>query len=251
MLSVVYPKEQSWGPVLFLVLISDIDNGISSKTASFADDTRISRPIKNIADTIALQNDLETVYNWQRENNMLFNDEKFELLRYGKNVEIKSQTTYSGPTGTIIQEKSSIRDLGVTMSNSLRFNDHLDKVCSVVKNHCGWIYRTFKSRNECLMKSLWNSLIQPRIDYCSQLWGPTTIGNIQRLEALFRSYTNRIPSKKHLNYWDRLRSLHMYSQERRHDRYKIIYIWKVLENMVHNFGITVHNSPRHGRICKI
>ena len=35
-------------------------------------------------------------------------------------------------------------------------------------------------------------------------------------------------------YWDRLKSLHLYSLERRRERYRIIYVWKMLEKVVPN-----------------
>ena len=37
-------------------------------------------PIDSEKDVEDHQNDLNTIYNWQQENNMLFNGNKFELL---------------------------------------------------------------------------------------------------------------------------------------------------------------------------
>ena len=43
----------------------------------------------------------------------------------------------------------------------------------------------------------------------------------------------------------------MYSLERRRERYRIIYVWKVLENMVPNINnqITARDNDRRGRHC--
>ena len=41
-----------------------------------------------------LQNDLHKLYKWADTNNIKFNVNKFELLRYRKDQEIKSATTY-------------------------------------------------------------------------------------------------------------------------------------------------------------
>ena len=43
----------------------------------------------------------------------------------------------------------------------------------------------------------------------------------------------------------------MYSIQRRFERYRIIYIWKILERIVPNYGVSQYQSPRHGRLCKI
>ena len=54
-------------------------------------------PIDSEKDVEDHQDDLNTIYNWQQENNMLFNGNKFELLRYGTNEEIKESTIYLTP----------------------------------------------------------------------------------------------------------------------------------------------------------
>ena len=41
----------------------------------------------------------------------------FELLRYGKEQEIKSATTYESYDDSNIDDKEQVRDLGVMMSN--------------------------------------------------------------------------------------------------------------------------------------
>ena len=60
------------GPLLFLILMSDINKGVSNtKIISFADDTRVYNNIKIVDDCNVLQSDLESVYNWADVNNYL------------------------------------------------------------------------------------------------------------------------------------------------------------------------------------
>ena len=54
-----------------------------------------------------------------------------------------------------------------------------------------------------------------------------------------------------LDYWTRLRKLKMYSLERRRERYVVIYIWKMIENVVPNIGVEVKHHQRLGRSCKL
>ena len=57
---------------------------------------------------------------------MKFNANKFELLRYRKEQEIKSVTTYKSYDDTNIDEKEQVRDQGIMMSNSsYSFSDAL------------------------------------------------------------------------------------------------------------------------------
>ena len=48
---------------------------------------------------------------------MQFNDLKFELLRYGKNDDLKLSTSYVTPSFNLIEEKNNVKDLGVTLSS--------------------------------------------------------------------------------------------------------------------------------------
>ena len=244
------PQGTVLGPILFLIFISDIDKDIESIASMFADDTRVLGKIETINDVENLQFDLNKIYQWAEQNNMLFNNKKFELLRYGKNEDLKNSTFYLSADNEVIEEKETLRDLGITVNNQGTFDDHISNVCVKVKQKCGWILRTFQTRKPFVLKQLWKQLVQPHIDYCSQMMALTT-SNLADLENLQRSYLNKIPSTKDRNYWERLTECQMLSQERRIERYKIIYTWKVLEGKVPNCGLQMMENPRQGRICEI
>jgi hypothetical protein len=250
------PQGSVIGPLLFLVLIGDIDVAIkSSFLSSFADDTRVGKGIKNLNDANDLQCDLQTVFKWAFDNNMKFNNTKFELLQYGLNVNLKETTNYYGPDGTQINSKTHVKDLGVTMSNNGTFSEQINKICQSARDMCSWILRTFKSRSPDLMKITWRSLVLPILDYCSQLWCPIKPGQIKQLESIQQSFTRKIKADDSYNYWERLSNFKMYSLQRRRERYRILYVWKILESHVPNIscegncGIKKLHSPRNGRTC--
>ena len=134
------PQGTVLGPVLFLILINDIDENIDSSSSLFADDTRVTRRIDSEEDVEKLQNDLNKLYQWQEENNMLFNGKKFEVLRYENDKSIKESTSYFTPNfEDIIEEKETLRDLGIIMSNDGAFSSHVEFVCGKVKQKSSWI----------------------------------------------------------------------------------------------------------------
>ena len=158
--------------------------------------------MKGVRDASALQSDLETVYEWAVDNNASFNDKKFEALRYGSDETLKLTTSYTAPNGTIITEKPHLRDLGVTMSADRTFSQHISNMCQTAKDMCGWILRTFESRSPELMLTLWKSLVIPIVDYCSQLWSPSKVGEIQQIENIQKAFTRKIKSPgSHDDYW--------------------------------------------------
>ena len=77
------PQGTVLGPLLFVILICDINSGItSSSMVSFADDTRLNNGISNVDDCVIFQNDLNSiyVYEWASGNNMLFNAQTFQYI---------------------------------------------------------------------------------------------------------------------------------------------------------------------------
>ena len=51
--------------------------------------------------------------------------------------------------------------------------------------------------------------------------------------------------------WERLKKFNVFSLQRRRERYQIIYVWKMLENLVPNVGVVGGSSLRNGRTCII
>ena len=99
------PQGSVLGPSLFLVLIGDIDAGITSVfLSSFADDTRVARGINSVDDVKELQADLQNIFKWADDSNMEFNYHKFECLRYGKNCNLSENTSYKTSTGATLKE---------------------------------------------------------------------------------------------------------------------------------------------------
>ena len=100
----------------------DIDDNIKySMLGSYADDTRLWRFIHLEDDSFLLQEDLQTLYNWAEYNNKTFNDEKFEHLPFGAD----NDRTYLAPSGSPIEKKDHVKDLGVYMSKDCSFNMHI------------------------------------------------------------------------------------------------------------------------------
>ena len=99
---------------------------------------------------------------------------------------------------------------------------------------------------------MFKTLVQPHIDYCSQLWMPHEAQNLEKMEKLLKDYTRKIPGTVGLNYWERLSKLKMNSEQRRLEKYQVNYIWKIMEGLTPNCGVNWSDiEERNGRACKI
>ena len=97
------------------------------------------------------------------------------------------------------------------------------------------------------MKTLWQTLIQRKMDYCSQLWSPGDQDSISKLESVQRHFTSKVKGLENMSYWERLKAMSLNSQERRRERYMIIFLWKISQNLVKGYSVPFINSDRRGR----
>merc|ERR1712002_1156550 len=110
-----------------------------------------------------------------------------------------------------------------------------DEVVSKATSMAGWAQRTFQTRKELPMITIWNSLVRPCLDYCSIVWSPRP-SNFHEIDLLEKTdlFIKKINGIEGLDYARRLKKLHMYSVQRRNER--IIYIYKIKENLVPNIS---------------
>ena len=219
----------------------------------FVDDAKVKQIVTNEEDVESLQSELEKLEKWSKENNMVFNQKKFQVMRYGPNEELKNNTQYfAGNYEEVIERFTSLRDLGIQLSEDGTFSEHIENVCKKARQKCGWLMRTFFNRKCHFMKQMFNSLVQPHLDYCSQLWMPLEGKHMEMVEKVMRDYTRWIPELRGLSYHERLSKLMMNSQQRRMERYQVLYCWKVMEGLVPNPGLTCSpGDTRRGRLCEV
>ena len=250
------PQGTVLGPLLFIIYIGDVDRLIKhAYLSSFADDTRLMMKVRHQQDVAKLQEDLRCVYDWATVNSMTLNSSKFQHLRYSGGLEMEL-SCYCDPDGNQIQISDQVKDLGVIMSSSGKFEDQIEAVVSKSRQTCGWILRVFRSRQREVMLQLFKSMVLPIVEYCCLLWSPLSLGLIRKVESVQRSFTNKIDDMREIDYWERLKALNLYSLERRRDRYFIFYIWKIVNGLVPNIecegeGISTTHSLRRGTLCNI
>ena len=244
------PQGSCLGPVLFLLMVSSIGVDVkSAEMASFADDTRLFRAVSNIEDATSLQNDLENVYKWAEASEMELNPDKFELMRFGENNELKEATMYTTPSGGEIERKTVLRDLGISFTEEATFDFHIESVVLKGRKMASWVLRVFKSRDPQVMKILLKQMVISNMEYCCPLWSPTERAKIEKIESVQRFFTRHISGMNGPNrpcYSDRLKKLKIYSLERRRERYMILFLFKVLCNLVPNPGFSWDYNNRTG-----
>ena len=176
---------------------------------------------------------------------MEFNGTKFECLKYGTNRMLKESYSYINSDSTeAIEDKENIRDLGIILSDNGDYSEHINRIVRKAKQKCGWIARSFHRNTVDFRKMMWKTYVQSVLDYGSQIWSPTNQSQITHLESVQRMYTVTTEGLGSLNYWERLLLMKISSVQRRHERYKVFYIGKVLQGLVPNFGISWNSNQK-------
>ena len=187
------PQGSVLGPFLLLLIMYDITEGITySILSSFADDTKMWKGINNSTSKQMLQNDLNHIYDWALQNNMAFNNKKFQAIRFQSLFSSLDLGNYTDSAGIDIEFHKHVKDLGIFILEDLSFDEHIKHITAKGKQMAGWILRVFDSRSPFLMKILLKQLIIPRIEYGCVLWSPTSLDQIKHLESVQKFFTGKI-----------------------------------------------------------
>ena len=255
------PQGTVLGPVMFIIFLNDLSSCIKhSVVSSFADDTRLKKSISNVNDTYLLQKDLDSAIQWSERNNMQLHQSKFELISHktgqsnliGELPFSTQYTEYETADGSIISPKHKVRDLGTTITEDLSWSPHIKDIADAGKKIVSWTLSVFRDRSAETMLPLYSSFVRSRLEYCAPLWNPSKVEDIMKLESIQRTFTHRISDVRHLSYWDRLSSLNLMSLQRRRERYCIIHMFKIKNNLAPNdLSLQFYETSRRGTCCKV
>ena len=67
------PQGSVVEPILFVVYINDLEEGVTCRILTFADDTKLFRKAKEIGDKHKIQDDIDKLVKWSEKWQMLFN----------------------------------------------------------------------------------------------------------------------------------------------------------------------------------
>ena len=170
---------------------------------------------------------------------MQYSDSKFVMMRYGHNSDIKDGTIYfTNDMNDTISPCDAHKDLGITMTDDAKFDVHISNIIKKAKQKIGWFCRSFRNREIEFMRKMYVSYIRPQLEYCSVLWGPPSGPILDKIEKVQCDFLKLVPSLKNLSYSEKLKRMKITSMERRFDRYRILYIKKMLLGKVSNIGYT-------------
>ena len=161
------PQGSVVGPILFLVYINDLEEGVTGNILKFADDTKLVRKTKEVGDKQKLQDDIDKLVRWSDKWQMLFNFGKCKCLHTGPgNVGMNYEMG-----GTIISKTVKEKDLGVSMNANMKVSEQCRIAASKGNQVLGMIRRNITYKEKSLIVPLYKAIVRPHLEYCIHAYG--------------------------------------------------------------------------------
>ena len=181
------PQGSVLGPILFLVYINDLEEGVTCSILKFADDTKLFRKTKVTGDKTDLQDDIDKLVKWSEKWQMLFNFGKCKCLHTGPGPGNTGMNYEMG--GTILSKTVKEKDLGVIMNANMKVSEQCRIAASKGNQVLGMIRRNITYKEKSLIVPLYKAIVRPHLEYCIQAWNPHLRKYIDMLEKIQRRET--------------------------------------------------------------
>jgi len=212
------PQGSVMGPILFVLFINDLPDGVSNTVLLFADDTKLYAR-NNLP---GLQEDLRRLEKWSQDWMLNFNTDKCKHFHIGLREPSDRLIMDSKPLTIVDSEK----DLGVIFERSLLFKKHINEKISTANKMFGIIRRSFKHLNIETFLPLYKGMVRSHLDFAASVYHPIHKNDNERIEGVQRRATKQLPEINNLPYQDRLKKLKLPTLAYRRLRSDMIELYK-------------------------
>ena len=219
------PQGGVIGPLLFLIYINDIYLNIDtqSEISLFADDAKIISK-----SNISLQISLDNIYKWLKARKLDLNPNKCQILTINKNKPCPIDLLINN---TKIPTVKVFKDLGIYISENLKWNEHVNYLYKVASISSYQILKSFKTNTANILIKLFKIYVRPKLEYNTQIWSPYLKKNINKIESVQRNFTRLVCNRCNIpnnSYSDRLIKLGLKSLEYRRWEFDLVTLYKII-----------------------
>ena len=244
------PQGSILGPLLFLIYINDIINGLQCNVNLFADDTSIQKCLDNYEAFKVINEDLLKLSSCGSQWLISFNALKTEYI-----IVSKKKTRGSHPdlflNDTKITEANHHKHLGLIISNTMSWSYHINEILAKAEKRLSIMRRSKHILPRSCLDKLYKSMIRPLLDYCDVIYDSCTMYESQRLDKLQRKASLlctgafRITSNEKV-----LKELGWSKLANRRTNHRLVLFYKILNNLAPQYlkrlcNLTSHNTNNY------
>ena len=167
------PQGSVLGPLLFLIYINDLEDGIKSQVKFFADDTSLLFIVKypNVTAN-ELNHDLVLISQWAYQWNISFNPDPnkqaVEVIFSRKSKQIHNPEIYFN--GVEVKTVKSHKHLGLILDSKLTFVSHIYEEISKARKGLGIIKSVSHFLTIKTLDQIFKMYIRPHLDFCDVIY---------------------------------------------------------------------------------
>ena len=177
-----------------------------------------------------MQKDVENMVQWCKVWRLSLNPDKCFLIQFNP----RSQTRQFNPRyfieGKPILQKQQVKDLGILISEDLKFHVQVSEACKKAHREINRIRRCFISRTPNFLSNMYKLYVRPHLEYCVELWSPRFVGDISKMEKVQNKMTKLLHHGNILTPQERNNVLGITSHEQRRLRGDLINMFKNINN---------------------
>lgn len=183
------------GPILFSIFVNDIASDTDTDNCMYADDFKASKEIKSIDDCVKLQQSIDKIAEFTKNNGLVLNVDKCAIMSFTKRTTTAIIHNYQIENQSLIR-KDTMRDLGVIFEKKLNFSAHIERLCKKGRQMCGFVIRNSKHFKKYETEvSLYKSLVRSHLEYASEIWASAAQTHLQNIEKVQHNFIRYLARK--------------------------------------------------------
>ena len=177
-----------------------------------------------------MQQALDTLTSWCSAWKLSLNANKCNTMRLSAHSSSNPHQSSYIIDDVGLPATQSQRDLGVITQCDLSWKEHYNKICRSAYSSLSLIRRTMPPQTtQTVKRKLYLSLVRSHLTYCSPLWRPRLIRDIQSIERVQRRATKYILNNRQADYKSRLISLQLLPLMHWFELQDIMFLVKILQ----------------------
>ena len=167
------PQGSVLGPLLCLIYINDIPDGLTSMYKIFVDDTSLFSKVNDKSNSISqLNSDLAKISKWAFQWKMSFNPDpnKQAIKVCFSNKRDKGNYPPLRFNSTNVQVADSQKHLGLVLDSKLNFNEHIESKISKCNKIIGLMKKLSEILSRTNLLTIHKSFVRPNLDYADIIY---------------------------------------------------------------------------------